>query len=130
MKSQIKQRNAEWTAVQLAPGAIGLGLVMLAGAIVWRLPAISGVALVSLGATLLTLERFRFAPSLPLILFAHCTVYGSLYLLFLAATFPGLKGDDSDALIPLVDLAASLAIMAWVIGRMAAACWWIARSDS
>jgi hypothetical protein len=66
---------------------IAAGLVILIAAGNWPLlPAVTGMALVVLGATLATVERFQGTPALVPVLFAHVAIYGGLVALFVGAS--------------------------------------------
>jgi hypothetical protein len=128
MYFNVEKSSASGPPAWLAPMALGLGLAMLAGAIFWRLPALTGMALVTLGATVLTLERFRFNPWMPLILVAHGAIYGSLYALAVAATSSGPRAEGGSSLVAGADLATSLVIMT-AAGLVVATCWRVVRTD-
>jgi hypothetical protein len=99
------------SAVWLAPCAIGLGLAVLAAAMVWRLPPIAGMALVVLGATAATLERYRRTPLLRPMVIAHAATYGALYAVFVAAV-AGPSAGAALGFIEVADLVASLGLLA------------------
>ena len=70
----------------MSPGLIAVGLLVLVAAGTWPLlPAVTGMALVMLGATMATVERFRGTPALAPIVVGHVAIYGSLYALFVGA---------------------------------------------
>jgi hypothetical protein len=61
-------------------------MALLLTAICWPwVPAITAMALVALGATDVTLARFRGSPALAPILLLHAVMYGGLYALCLGA---------------------------------------------
>lgn len=66
---------------------IAVGLVVLIAVAIWpAIPAVTAMALVTLGATRITLQRLRTeATALPWMLI-HLTVYGTLYGVFIAAS--------------------------------------------
>jgi hypothetical protein len=70
------------------------------------MPAVTAMALVALGATDVTLTRFRAAPGLLPIMLLHATIYGGLYAIFVGAALHAASAEISD-LPTLVDLAAS-----------------------
>ena len=62
------------------------GLMVLSAAMLWRnFPAVTGMALVALGATTATAERFCMSNARGLLLVAHFAIYIALYLLFFGA---------------------------------------------
>jgi hypothetical protein len=66
---------------------IALGLIILVSNTYWSaVPVISGMALITLGATLAVASRFRCSAALPALIAAHLLVYSALYLLFVGAT--------------------------------------------
>jgi hypothetical protein len=100
-------RSANW----LAPWAIGVGLAVLAAAMVWRLPPIAGMTLVVLGATAATLERYRRTPLLRPMVIAHAATYGALYALFVAAVV-GPSAGATLGFVEVADFVASLGLLA------------------
>ena len=67
---------------------IAIGLTVLLIAVVWPgFPAVTGLALLVMGATIALILRFRCSPVLPAITTAHLLVYSALYLLFVGAVF-------------------------------------------
>jgi hypothetical protein len=77
------------TTIALPRGAapIGIGLAMLIAAMLWPgSPAVSAMAMVTLGATDVTLARFRRSATMLPILVFHAAVYGGLYAIFVCAT--------------------------------------------
>jgi len=99
------------SAVWLAPWAIGLGLAILAAAMVWRLPPIAGMALVVLGATAATLDRYRQTPLLRPMVVAHGATYSALYVLFVAAVI-GPSAGATLGIVEVADLVASIGLLA------------------
>ena len=77
----VRSTGSQWPTALIAVGL----LVLLAAA--WRpaVPAVTGMALVALGATATTLTRFRGIPALLPVTLVHLAVYGSLYALFVGA---------------------------------------------
>jgi hypothetical protein len=96
-------------ARQFAPVWICIGLAMLLAAPRWpALPEVTAMGLVALGATGVTLARFRGTPALLPVLAMHATVYGTLYVLFVgAAIHAATRGDAGPSLPAAVDLVAS-----------------------
>lgn len=97
-------------APRLALAAIGFGLMILSAAMIWRVPPIAGMALVVLGATAATVERYRHSPLLRPIVAVHATTYGALYALFLGATFQPPLG-AALRIVEVADLAVSLGLL-------------------
>jgi hypothetical protein len=65
---------------------IATGLIVLLAAASWpNLPVVTGMALVALGASLATVERFRGASLAAPVLFGHLATYGAIYVLFAGA---------------------------------------------
>lgn len=106
------------TATRWAPKLIVAGLLVLLAAGWWpTLPTVTALAVIMLGATWATVERFRGTPALALALVVHLAVYGGLYALFVGATLH----DPTDAggrggLATAIDLAASIWPMAAALG--------------
>ena len=103
-----------------APRLIAAGLVLIAFSS-WSptLPAVTGMALVFLGATLATVEQFRASPVLLPILVAHAAVYGSLYALFVGATLHSASRTDACVgWIVATDLGLSLWPIAAAVGQV------------
>lgn len=101
-----------------APALIAVGLSLLLLATWWPiLPAATGMALIALGATGATAERFRGTPALLPVLVAHLAIYGGLYALFVgAALHAAVPTNGRVGLAAAVDLAASIWPMAAVLG--------------
>ena len=109
---------------------IGIGQATLIAAMLWPgLPAVSAMALVTLGATDVTLARFpRSAAMLP-ILVCHAAVYGGLYAIFVGATLDAAASREGAAhqlnYIFGVDLALSIIPIGMAVERA-----WHVVSDS
>ena len=97
---------------------IAAGLSILLAAAWWpMLPAVTGMALITLGATGTTIARFCGRPALAPVLFVHLAVYGGLYALFVGATLhAGSQASGGVGLAAAVDLAASVGLMAAAVG--------------
>jgi len=93
------------------------GLLILAVDMWWpAAPAVTAFALVAMGATKATVERFRSLPALVPALGLHLAVYGSLYALFIGATLHcAARGDGGIGYPTAIDLAASLGPAAGVL---------------
>src|SRR5262245_59296725 len=67
--------------------AIAAGLTILAAALLWPgMPGVTGSALVILGATSATVQRFHGTRTFLPIMLVHLATYGSLYALFVGAS--------------------------------------------
>jgi hypothetical protein len=93
------------------PGLIAVGLILLlANGYSQAIPAITGMSLIALGATLAIASRFRRSSALPAVIVAHMLVYLSLYLLLggaiLHAAFA--KSATGLSLLQSLDLAMSV----------------------
>jgi hypothetical protein len=94
---------------------------ILSGAMLWPcIPAVTAMAIVTLGATIVTLVRIRGSTGILPIMLIHLAVYGSLYALFVgeslhaAAMGPG----SSNQIIAMMDLIVSICPMAITLDRM------------
>jgi hypothetical protein len=103
---------------------IAAGMVLLLAAVYLpRMPAVTAMALVALGATDVTLARFRGSPAIVPILVLHAVIYGGLYALFLGAVLDVATASSATSLgHPIAfDLAASTLPAAASLRRMATA---------
>ena len=100
--------------------AIAAGLAILAAAMLSpRVPAVTAVSLVILGATSATLTRFRGNAAILPILLAHLLVYGSLYALFVGSALDaGARSGTGLAAIAWFDLALSTCPLAFALEQM------------
>jgi hypothetical protein len=107
--------HARW-----APTLIAIGLAQLAAGIAWpTVPIVTALALVALGATLATIDRFRTSPALPPVLLLHSAVYGSLYILFIGASLDAAMRADAPMGWPsVVDLAVSMPLAVTAAGTV------------
>jgi hypothetical protein len=100
--------------------AAGMSILLLA---IWSpsLPAVTAMSLVALGATDVTLTRFRGTPALLPIILLHAITYGGLYAMFLGATLHAATTSSVTALDmrSLLDLAASTIPAAAAVRRIA-----------
>jgi hypothetical protein len=103
---------------RLAPTFVGAGLAVLMASMAWpAVPPVTGMALVALGATAATIQRFRNLPALLPILFAYGAIYGGLYALFIRAVLASHVGPTHQLAWPTaVDLVLSTVPMAAAIG--------------
>src|SRR5690349_17594305 len=92
-----------------APLLIAVGLATLIVFNHWPAPVLTATALIALGATLATIDRFAKSPALPVVLLLHSATYVTLYCLFLGAALhkapsgaaPGL------AMLSVIDIGTS-----------------------
>ncbi len=106
------------------PFLIALGLALLLTSILFpAIPAVSAMAILTVGATEATLTRFRHSPALPTFMLAHAATYFSLYATFIGATLYVPAGMPGHALSVrlAIDLIASLPLMAIALRRVVAA---------
>jgi hypothetical protein len=85
-------------------------MTLLVSAMVWpNIPAITAMALVALGATDITLVRYRGTTALAPILLLHAVTYGGLYALFIGAALAAVASQPTGGLgaALILDLAAS-----------------------
>jgi hypothetical protein len=79
-------------------------------------PAVTAFALVAMGATRATVERFRGSPALVPTMVVHLAVYGSLYAIFVGATIHAAMRTDAGIGFPAaIDLAGSVGLVAGVL---------------
>ena len=85
------------------------------------LPAVTAMSLVALGATDVTLKRFRGTPALLPIILLHAITYGGLYAMFLGATLHAATTSSVSALDmrSLLDLTVSTIPVAAGVRRIA-----------
>jgi hypothetical protein len=105
------------------PTLIAVGLVMLLAAEYWsRIPVISGMALIAMGATVAIASRFRYSSALPALVTTQLFVYLILYMLFVGAVLNAVfaKSHGGMTLFQVVDLGLSIVPMTAAI-RMALA---------
>jgi hypothetical protein len=96
-----------------ASAFIAIGLLVLIIASAWpQAPVVSAMALIALGATELSIERFLNKGTFAACLLVHCLTYGTLYTLFvcvelgkadisLAAPNPVVAFDFLASLVPM-----------------------------
>jgi hypothetical protein len=98
--------------------AIGLGVLLVAS---WlpAVPVISSMALLAVGATSVTLARFRGTSALLPVMLVHSATYGGLYVLYFGATLhKAATGDASGlGLFQAADMTASILLMGIVFAR-------------
>src|SRR5262245_16354242 len=100
--------------------AIGIGLAILAVAMLWPgMPAVFGMALVALGATDVTMVRFRGSRAFLPVMMLHLATYGILYALFLSATLHGATRSGAGlSIFNFLDLALSTCPLAIALERV------------
>jgi|tagenome__1003787_1003787.scaffolds.fasta_scaffold20910927_2 hypothetical protein len=106
------------------PFLIATGLALLLASIVFPvIPAVTAMAILTVGATEATLARYRYSPALPTIMLVHAPTYFSLYATFIAATLyvpVGLPAHTLSVRLAL-DLVASIPFMAIALRRIVVA---------
>jgi hypothetical protein len=101
---------------------LAVGLTMLIAVAVWpRFPAVTGMALVALGATNVTAARFRDTAAFLPAMLLHLVTYGGLYVLFVGATLHAAATPPGASPVAYLDLAASIGPICIVFERTAAA---------
>jgi hypothetical protein len=109
--------------VVLQPAArvvAGLGLLLVTMAAP-SFPACTGMALVALGATAMTIERLGHSPARGPALLAHAFVYIAIYLLFVGATLDAAaRYERGLSAIARLDLSISVLLMTSFIVSLAA----------
>jgi hypothetical protein len=106
------------TGIRYSAALIAAGLgILLAAAVMPNIPCVSGFALIALGTTLATINRYRIALARRGVVIAHIFVYASLYVLFVGAVCDSaMRGIQSGlSFLQLLDLAASAAVMMLVV---------------
>jgi hypothetical protein len=101
-----------------SPTMIAVGLIILVAKSYWSaMPVMSGMALITLGATLAVASRFRCSPALPALIAAHFLLYSMLYLLFIGAVLHAAfaKSNGGLGFLQALDLAVSILPMATAI---------------
>jgi hypothetical protein len=118
------QTFGESRSPAIAPTLIGGGLAqMILAAWLPIVPVVTGIAMIALGSTELTLARFRDATVFVPALVLHATTYALLYALFVGAqihtsqTAPLPRISD----LATLDLVISIVPMAIAIRRISAA---------
>jgi hypothetical protein len=100
---------------------LGVGLAILGVATWWQIaPVVCAFSIITLGATEITLTRYRGRPVLLQAILIHATTYAALYALFIGAalnaasrvTSPGIAAWNA------LDLAASLLPMTLAAKRI------------
>ena len=99
--------------------AVGMSILFL-GICFPGLPAITGMSLVALGATEVTLRRFRGTCVLVPVMLIHSTTYGGLYAVFVGSALHAVTLSTAAGLgmTTLLDLAASTLPAAAVVRRI------------
>ena len=107
-------RHAKQTGTALL--AAGLAMLLVAASMP-GMPAVSAMAMVALGATMVTIDRFRGTAALRASLAAHLVVYSSLYFLFVGAVCHAAMAGPQDGLTFLqgLDFGISATLMTFVV---------------
>jgi hypothetical protein len=103
------------TQCDVGQALIALGLTaLLASILLPAVPAVTAMAIVTLGATQAALTRFRHSPTLPTIMLFHAATYLSLYATFACAVLytPATASTHALSLRTSFDLACSVLPMA------------------
>jgi hypothetical protein len=111
-------------SVQFGPLLIGTGLATLIAATWWPdALVLTAVAAIILGATQLTLARFRCAAALVPVLILHGAIYAGLYGVFVGAVLHGARLSSTSGLsgFAAIDLAVSIAPIAIAL-KQASSC--------
>lgn len=102
--------------------AVGLAVLLLSP---WlpALPVVTAMALLTLGATFVTAQRFRGSPGYIPVMLLHATTYAALYGLFIAATLhaAGSATNTPVRSIVILDIAASMLPILTALRHIAAA---------
>jgi hypothetical protein len=122
MRLPLLQPPAVSRSVQRGPAWIGVGLGLLVANAWWpAVPVVSAMALVALGATAVTVERFRGTPGAYLVVALNLVMYCCLYALFVGATLhhAGVRADHRLGTLTAIDLVASM----WPLSAAFATSW-------
>lgn len=120
--NQLQSRLAEFSHSGPPLMIAGLAVLILVAAIP-PVPAVTALSILTLGATNVTIDRFRNSPAIVHALLLHVATYASLYALFIGATLHMIAGSHggSMGITEAADLAASIAVMAVSVRRVAVA---------
>ena len=112
------------------PTPIAVGLLFLMAAMLWPgMPAVTGMALVTLGATDATLARYRRSVTRLPILVLHAAIYGGLYAIFVGATLDALNTMSAARQLVYAVTAVDLAISVVPMGIAIERAWQIVRDS-
>ncbi|HEY4231900.1 MAG TPA: hypothetical protein VGM76_00610 [Lacipirellulaceae bacterium] len=117
LKLPVVNQSDSW-----GPAWIGIGLgVLVAGAWLSAVPVVTAMALVALGATTVTVDRFRGRSRADLVVVLNLLVYCSLYALFFGTMLHQARAGATRQLGPLaaMDLVAS----AWPLALVVVKSW-------
>jgi hypothetical protein len=106
------------------PWFIAAGLSMLLACVLCPvIPAVTAMAIVTLGATLATLVRFRQSPAIATLMLLHAAVYLSLYVTFVCAVLykPVEAYSHALSVFTALDLAASIVPIALALQAVGSA---------
>jgi hypothetical protein len=107
-QNQFRSRLAELS--HSGPPLIFAGLAaLILFAAIPKVPALTALSILTLGATNATLDRFRNSAAIVHALLLHAATYAGLYALFIGATLHAAAGTHGGALgsFQAVDVAAS-----------------------
>jgi hypothetical protein len=110
---------SQWKRIPAAAPAfiaLGLGILIVFGKS--PAPVLTALGLITLGATLATIDRFNKSPALPFVLVLHTLTYGCLAALFLGAL---LHSANPFALIHVIDITSGSALILIAAQRAMAA---------
>ena len=120
MRYDFKPTFLRHLDIQFAPAFIGIGLIVLitAGAMPLA-PVVSAMALIALGTTEITIERYWNKATFAASLLVHCLVYGTLYTLFVCVKLENAHIDRAP-INPIValDVLASLVPLTIALRRV------------
>jgi hypothetical protein len=108
----------EWMS---GPALIAAGMsILLLGVCFSGLPVVSAMSLVTLGATDVTLTRFRGSWALVPVVLVHSTTYGGLYAVFVGSALHAVTASSaaSSVMTTFLDLAASTLPAAAAVRRI------------
>lgn len=109
-RSSLNSPSLE-THIPHGPAFIAVGLaVLLVSTWLPALPVVTAMALLTLGATDVTAQRFRGSPGYIPVMLLHATTYSALYGLFIAATLhaAGRVPNTPVSFTVILDIAASM----------------------
>jgi hypothetical protein len=119
MRLPLLQPPIASQSISWGPVWIGFGLGLLVANAWWPVvPVVTAMALVALGATEVTVQRFRGTPRAYLVVVLNLVVYCGLYALFFGATLhqAGVRADHCLGTVAAIDLVSSI----WPLSTMLA----------
>jgi hypothetical protein len=112
------------TSPTKGPALIALGLlVLMLSAWCPALPVVTAMAILTLGATYVMVQRFRSSSDYIPVLLLHASTYAALYGLFIAATLhaAGRAPNTAVSSVVILDIAASVLPILTALRHIAAA---------